>query len=105
MALLLLRGPQTVGEVRTRTERLHDFESIEAVEATLGELAGLAEPMVAQLERAPGQKEVRWQQLLADEAEQAPRAAVVSPAGGLADRVNELEARVARLEAVLAELL
>jgi len=110
MAVLLLRGPQTLAELRTRTERQHDFATPEVVEDVLRGLAARDEPMTVQLERMPGQKELRWQQLLADEAEQAPRplvgmAAAAVPSGGLADRVAELEARVARLEAALADLM
>jgi uncharacterized protein YceH (UPF0502 family) len=105
MAMLLLRGPQTLAELKTRTERQHDFRSLDEVEAVLGELAATDPPLVVHLERAPGQKETRWQQLLAEEAEPTVRAHAVAPAGGLADRVNELEGRVARLEAAIADLL
>ncbi len=105
MAVLLLRGPQTVAELRSRTERQHEFGSVDDVEAALRALAARDEPHVVQLERMQGQKELRWQQLIAEEAEHAPRAAAVTPSGGLADRVAELEARVQRLEAALADLL
>lgn len=107
MAMLLLRGPQTLAELKSRTERQHDFESVDEVEAVLLELTATEPPMVVHLERAPGQKETRWQQLLAEEAEPVARAshAAVAPAGGLSDRVGELEARVARLEAAIADLL
>lgn len=105
IAILMLRGPQTLSELRTRTERLHEFESLDDVEETLRSLSAGDDPIVVQLERAPGQKEVRWQQLVADEAEHAPRAPAVSPSGGLSDRVAELEARVAALETALADLL
>ena len=107
VAVLLLRGPQTVAELRSRTERQHAFGSSDEVEAVLRELA--AGERAQLLERQPGQKEARWQQLLAEEAEVTvsavaqgePRAA----AGSMADRVAQLEARVARLEAALADLL
>ncbi|MCB0979741.1 MAG: YceH family protein, partial [Ilumatobacter sp.] len=66
VAVLLLRGPQTVAELRTRTERLHAFESVEAVDTALQVLA--AQGQVRLLDRQPGQKEARWQQLLAEEA-------------------------------------
>ena len=105
VAVLLLRGPQTVAELRTRTERLHPFESHEAVEHVLGEL--LAVGAVQLLERHPGQKELRWQQLLAEEAEPAVPVALPAAAigGSVAERVAQLEARVARLESALADLL
>jgi len=106
MAMLLLRGPQTLAELKSRTERQYDFRSVDEVDDVLRELAAGDPPLVVQLERAPGQKETRWQQLLAEEAEPVARAhAAVAPVGGLADRVNELEARVARLEAAIADLL
>lgn len=108
VAVLLLRGPQTVAELRTRTERLHPFQSLAAVEATLHALA--AEGRAQLLDRHPGQKEPRWQQLLATEPEPAARPEPGSgsggaAAGGMADRLAQLEARVARLEAALADLL
>ncbi|MGC9963731.1 MAG: DUF480 domain-containing protein [Acidimicrobiales bacterium] len=65
VAVLLLRGPQTTGELRARTERMATFDGIGAVEAELGAMARLAEPLVQQLQRRPGQKEERWAQLLA----------------------------------------
>ena len=64
LAVLTLRGPQTVGELRTRTERMHDFGSLAEVEKTLEGLAEREEPLVVRLERQPGQKEARYAQLL-----------------------------------------
>ena len=105
LAVLLLRGPQTSAELKTRTERQHEFRSIEAMEAVLRDLAAADEPVVVQLERAPGQKELRWQQLFAEEAEPAARSHSIAPVGGLAERVDELEARIVRLETAIADLL
>ena len=68
LALLLLRGPQTVGELRGRTERMAEFDSLSAVQNELEVLAGQPEPLVRLQPRQPGQKEDRWQQLLATEA-------------------------------------
>jgi len=62
--VLLLRGPQTVGEIRTRTERLHPFASTDEVEKVLGFLADRDPALVARLERRPGQKEARYEHLL-----------------------------------------
>jgi uncharacterized protein YceH (UPF0502 family) len=105
IAVLLLRGPQTVAELRTRTERLHPFDSLEAVEAALQELSSVG--TVRLLERQSGQKELRWQQLLAEEAEVtfAPVITGTAVSGSMADRVAQLEARVARLESALSDLL
>lgn len=68
LAVLLLRGPQTSGELRTRTERLADLATVADVEVSLQALAARAEPLAQRLARQPGHKEPRWQQLLADEA-------------------------------------
>jgi uncharacterized protein len=64
LAVLALRGPQTVGELRTRTERMHNFGSLAEVEKALEGLAERDEPLVVRLERQPGQKEARYGQLL-----------------------------------------
>jgi hypothetical protein len=117
MALLLLRGPQTTAELRTRSERLHEFGSVEAVETVLAELAAREEPQVERLERQVGQKESRWRQLIAEEAEQPVGRQAAAAFGGssggvggaseraaLADRVAALEARNAELEERVAKL-
>ncbi|MGO8870087.1 MAG: DUF480 domain-containing protein [Acidimicrobiales bacterium] len=67
LAVLLLRGPQTPGELRARTARLAELDSVESVQSELEVLAGQPEPLVHLLPRRPGQKEDRWQQLLAVE--------------------------------------
>jgi uncharacterized protein YceH (UPF0502 family) len=106
VAVLLLRGPQTVNELRTRTERLHPFGSPGEVEDALDELARREPPLTARVERRPGQKEGRWIALLepgaADRAATAP--APGAPASRSPGRVDELEARVAALEERLAAL-
>jgi hypothetical protein len=89
VTLLLLRGPQTPGELRSRSDRLHDFESLEQVHATLHMLSVRADPLVRELPRQPGQKEARWVHCLgpsdvADDVEAA--AAVDVLAGGPAAR-------------------
>jgi uncharacterized protein YceH (UPF0502 family) len=60
ITLLLLRGPQTPGELRSRSDRLHDFADLPAVESALRSLAEREEPLVEEQERRPGQKERRW---------------------------------------------
>jgi hypothetical protein len=67
LAVLMLRGPQTVGELRARTERMADFGSLGDVEAELARLRDGSEPLVRRLDRRPGQKEERWAQLLGGE--------------------------------------
>jgi uncharacterized protein len=96
LALLMLRGPQTPGELKQRSERLHAFESTAQVEEQL-ELLGQRE-LVARLERRPGQKEERWAQLLGGGVE----AAAEAPArGSLEERVAALERDVAELKSAL----
>lgn len=81
VAVLALRGPQTVGELRTRTERMHEFASLSEVEEVLAGLATRDEPLVVRLERQPGQKEARYAQLLAGppDAATATATAAASP--------------------------
>src|SRR5205807_7932528 len=66
LAVLMLRGPQTVGELRTRSERLYPFPSTEDVESMLNELAG--RELVERLTKRPGEREERWTQLLGRDA-------------------------------------
>jgi len=94
LAVLLLRGPQTPGELKGRGERLYPFGTLEDVHRTLDQL--IERELVARLPRRPGQKEERYEQLLgAGESDVAPTATATPPAGG---RTDELEARVALLE-------
>lgn len=107
MTLLLLRGPQTPGELRTRSERMHPFASVEEVEEALQRMAAMDEPLVIELPRRPGQKEIRWTHLVGDVAEQpvprtaAPLAEPELPAGPLP---GALSTRVAKLEEIVAKL-
>jgi uncharacterized protein len=94
LAVLMLRGPQTVAELRTRTERLHPFESAPAVEEALRSLA--ARDLAVELGRRPGEREVRWTQLLGEDAAE-PATSAAPPAG-------DLEARVSRLEEIVASI-
>lgn len=107
MTLLLLRGPQTPGELRTRSERLHPFASLEEVEEALRRLAGIDEPLVMELSRRPGQKETRWTHLVGEPAPEPEPEMVDEPAGArpsLASRVERLEKIVATLAGELEEL-
>lgn len=73
MTLLLLRGPQTPGELRSRSGRLHSFDSVDEVEETLQELSSGFDALVCELPRQPGQREARWTHL--ESTEEIPREA------------------------------
>jgi len=68
LAVLMLRGPQTVGELRQRTERLARFDSLAEVEQVLRLLANREDPLARRLGRGPGQKEARWVELFSGES-------------------------------------
>jgi uncharacterized protein YceH (UPF0502 family) len=96
LAVLMLRGPQTAAELRTRSERLHPFASGAEVAETLDGLA--RRELVERLARRPGEREERWRQLLGEPgaAEDAP-----DPTAAGGSRLDELERRIAGLEARL----
>jgi uncharacterized protein YceH (UPF0502 family) len=106
LTVLMLRGPQTVGEIRTRTGRLHEFKSIAEVEAGLQFLIDKYPPLVARLERAAGTKEPRYGQLLGGEAAlaQEASAAAAGAAPGSSGRIAQLEQEVATLREEVASL-
>lgn len=99
--VLMLRGAQTPGELKARTERLHPFADMDELGATLERL--IERQMVARLERRPGQREERYTQLLGEEdaPEAEPQAAAASerppPPEGLEQRLERLEREVAEL--------
>lgn len=107
LTVLMLRGPQTVGELRINSERLHKFADISAVEGFLEELAARpAGALVVQLPRLPGARESRWAHLLSGEPKVEAPAAVETrareePAAG---EMAALKAKVERLEGEVAEL-
>jgi uncharacterized protein YceH (UPF0502 family) len=112
LAVLMLRGPQTPGELKQRTERLHPFPDLGSIESGLDALAG--RDLVQRLDRRPGQKEERYRHLLAadedgDEPAAAPSPAPVvatpdPPSDPLVERVEALEGQLAELRAELADL-
>jgi uncharacterized protein YceH (UPF0502 family) len=104
LCVLMLRGPQTPGELKGRSERLHRFESLDDVEATLAALTERS--LAARLARRPGQKEQRFAQLLGGEesVEEAAEPYVRPATDGDDARVEALEARVDRLEDEVASL-
>ena len=117
LCLLLLRGPQTPGELRSRADRMFAFDDLAQVQGTLERMAGRDEPLVAVLARQPGSREARWAQLLggsvdvsaSSQATDAPGAAhrglptTPSEIASLEERLAALEERVRRLEAKEAE--
>ena len=104
LAVLMLRGPQTPGELKQRSERLHGFADLATVEETLERL--IERGHVARLERRPGQKEVRYSHLLGgEEGEDPPAADAPPPAASEANEiVAGLEGEIASLRAELARL-
>lgn len=134
LCVMLLRGPQTPGELKSRTERLHPFKDLVAVEATLDRLSGRDEPLARRLTREPGQKEARVRELLTEAGGEVtaripddapldwkpetlsrppaaprteePSAAPDEPAGGggYSERISALEAEVAALRTELEGL-
>ena len=103
LAVLMLRGPQTPGELRQRVERLHPFATAGDLAATLDGLIG--RELVARLPRRPGQKEERYGQLLGDEVGEEDAPADASASEERPDRFGALEERVTRIEEQLHELL
>lgn len=103
---LLLRGPQTPGELRTRASRMHDFADMSEVENTLTQLASREDgPFVMRLPREPGKRESRYMHLFSGEV-QTPAAEDEPATGGdLALRVEALEGEVAELKQRLDSLL
>lgn len=111
LSVLALRGPQTVAELRTRTDRMADMGSLEAVQNVLEAMASRLEPLVTCVGRRPGQKEERWAHLLSEEIDW-PEATLSStsssssgPGGGsrsaTVQRVEELEEEVRSLSSDL----
>src|SRR5688572_6865974 len=101
LASLMLRGPQTAGELRISCERLHKFSDISAVQGFLEELAARpAGALVVELPRLPGARENRWAHLLSGTPQQESPA----PPGAatLEERIARLEAEVAALKAAIA---
>jgi uncharacterized protein YceH (UPF0502 family) len=97
MCVLMLRGPQTPGELRGRTDRLYTFDDLEAVESTLHKLVELG--FVKQLARQAGYKEQRWAQLLCGDVD-----VDTAPAASYTERGQSDRERIAALEREVAEL-
>lgn len=112
LGLLMLRGPQTAGELRIHSERWYRFADISSVEAFLEEMRGRSEdkggPLVLQLPRAPGAREARWAHLLCGPVDVSAASPTPPSAGApespLAARVSALESEVAELRALVNDL-
>lgn len=100
LAVLLLRGPQTAGELRLRTDRMAEFDGLEQVEHELEYMASLSEPLAANLGRRPGQKEERWTCPLveASSADAAPSEPAVT------EGLDAVQAELARIRSEVEEL-
>lgn len=105
VCLLLLRGPQTPGELRTRCSRFHVFEdNQEVAEVLLGLMHREGDPVVARLPRTAGRLDSEYAHLFAGEIESAPEEEDVATAPGRDSRIGRLESRVTELERTLIEL-
>jgi hypothetical protein len=106
--VLLLRGPQTPGELRGRGERMHRFEHLDEVQSTLQRLMQREPPLATVLSRQPGTKESRYAHLLCGDVEDSVVARAPSPASSsgtsAAERVERLENEVANLRQEIAGL-
>jgi len=109
ICVLLLRGPQTPGELRGRTDRMYHFDALEDVVSTLDRLAHRDPPLASALPRQPGTKETRYMHLFSGEAppqvyvERTPPSATAASESN-SDRISALEAEVANLRTELTEV-
>jgi len=104
ICVMLLRGAQTVGELRERTGRLFEFSNVAEVNETLDALMRRDEPLVVKLERQPGQKEARYAHLLSGEVVQQPASAAATLNVPRGDRIGELEGKVEAMQSEIAAL-
>lgn len=109
VCVLLLRGAQTLGEIHTRTNRLYDFKDLNDVQESLDNLTRRDEPMVARLERQPGQKEARFAHLLSGAVAAETAGATMRPTAAVAsaqnnERIEQLEQQVQSLRDEVSSL-
>jgi uncharacterized protein YceH (UPF0502 family) len=113
LCVLLLRGPQTPGELRTRTERMYHFEALEDVVSTLDRLSQREPPLAAILPRQPGTKESRYTHLFSGQPEASsvsvarallPADLTTGPTSTTPDRLTKLKEEVAQLRQELSEV-
>ncbi|MGQ6287870.1 YceH family protein [Serratia sp. IR-2025] len=106
IATLLLRGAQTPGELRTRTNRMHEFNDVSEVEQVLQQLATREDgPFVVRLAREPGKRESRFMHLFSGQIDEAPAALESEDDGDLSARVSALENEVLELKRLVQHLL
>lgn len=106
IATLLLRGAQTPGELRTRTNRMHEFNDVSEVEQVLQQLATREDgPFVVRLAREPGKRESRFMHLFSGQIDEAPAALESEDDGDLNARVSALENEVSELKRLVQHLL
>ncbi|CAI1681766.1 G20.3 [Serratia quinivorans] len=106
VATLLLRGAQTPGELRTRTNRMHEFNDVSEVEQVLTNLSAREDgPFVVRLAREPGKRESRFMHLFCGQIDEAPAEAALENDAELSQRVSVLESEVAQLKQQLQALL
>ncbi|HAT3680208.1 YceH family protein [Serratia marcescens] len=106
IATLLLRGAQTPGELRTRTNRMHEFNDVSEVEQVLQQLATREDgPFVVRLAREPGKRESRFMHLFSGQIDEAPAALESEVDGDLSARVSALENEVSELKRLVQHLL
>lgn len=104
ICVLFLRGAQTLGELRERTGRIYEFSGLGEVNETLDNLMKRETPLVAKLERQPGQKEARFVQLIAEETAAPPLTASASPNSQGGERIEKLETEIEALRGELNDL-
>ncbi len=104
LCLLLLRGPQTPGELRGRSERLHRFETLDDVQSALQKLMQRDPPLARVLPRQPGTKESRYAHLLAGEVADSPAAITAEPQPADAGRIERLERELEELRREISEV-
>jgi len=111
VAVLMLRGPQTLGEIKERAHRMHEFTSLGEAQEVLDKLSARDEPIITRLERQPGQKDARYAHLLSGPVDASAISAASnfqkSPAvagGGVMERVEQLEKELSDLRGELAAL-
>ncbi|HIE0649771.1 TPA: YceH family protein [Serratia marcescens] len=106
IATLLLRGAQTPGELRTRTNRMHEFNDVSEVEQVLQQLVTREDgPFVVRLAREPGKRESRFMHLFSGQIDEAPAALESEDDGDLSARISALENEVSELKRLVQHLL